>query len=116
MVTPENGQLVLKSTDNKRFYSLNLYSSDVIGGFVTMNANGLAVSGSQTFYIIPEPCYIEDISLVTGQTVSTAWVPQLNDTNMGSVIQYTTILTTLNQRSVPHLYLPGGAKFTLLQQ
>lgn len=114
MVTPENGTLVLKGTSGRE-YAINLYSSDVLAANVTMSLTGLAGAGSQTFYIIPEDCVVKDISVHTGQTVATVWVPYVNDVPVGAVIPFAAILDTLAYRSFPQLKISGGRKFTIQQ-
>jgi len=114
MVTAGNGVISLRGASGKS-YNINFYSSDVIGAFVTFNLNGLAVAGSQNFYIIPENCILEDISFTSSNTVSTAWVVQINDSNTGNVVSIANQLNTLANRQKPLIPVPAGKKFALLQ-
>ena len=61
MVTAGNGTIQLQGYSGKT-YNLNFYSSDVVGAPTTFNLNGVAGTGSQTFYIVPENCVVTDIS------------------------------------------------------
>ena len=114
MVTPENGVFSFRGKSGKS-YNISFYSSDVIGAPVTMNLNGLAGAGSQTFYIIPEDCVLEDVSITTGQTVSTVGVVQVNDANTGNIISWANQVNTLANRQKPMIPLPRGVKFTTIQ-
>ena len=114
MVTPENGTISLRGVSGKT-YNINFYSSDVIGAAVTYNLNGLAAATSQNFYIIPENCVITDIAVTTGQTVTTNWVLQLNDQNIGVVIAVANQVNTLATRATPNVPLPANRKFTMIQ-
>lgn len=114
MVTPTNGTIILRGVSGKS-YALNFYISDVIGATCTFNLNGVAGANSQSFYILPENCVIRDVSLATGPTVMTNLVMQINDQNIGVVLPISTLLTTLNQRAVPQVPLPGNRKFTIIQ-
>ena len=114
MVTPESGIIALRGKSGNS-YNLSFYSSDVIGSAVTFNLNGIAVAGSQSFYLIPEDCVIEDISITTGQTVSTVGIVQLNDANTGNVIAWANQVSTLATRVKPMIRLPRGAKLTIIQ-
>jgi hypothetical protein len=114
MVTAGNGVLSLRGSSG-RSYNVSFYSSDVVGSPTTFNLNGLAVAGSQTFYILPENCALEDVSFTSSNTVSTAWVVQINDSNTGNVISIANQLNTLANRRKPMIPLPAGKKFTLIQ-
>ena len=114
MVTPENGTLSLKGVSGK-WYNINFYSSDVIGAPITMNLNGVAGTGSQNFYILPENCFIMDVSVATGQTVTTNWVVQINDQNIGVILNVANSINTLNTRAVPNVPLPANRKLTIIQ-
>jgi hypothetical protein len=114
MVTPENGALYLKGQSGKA-YSLNFYSSDVVGAAVTFNLSGVATANSSNFYILPENCQIMDISILTGQTVTTNWSLNINDQPIGVVIPVANALNTLATRSIPKTPLPAGRKFTMIQ-
>ena len=114
MVTPTNGTVILRGVSGKS-YALNFYISDVVGATCTFNLNGVAGANSQSFYILPENCVIKDVSITTGPTVMTNLVLQINDQNIGVVLPIATLLTTLNQRAVPQVPLPGNRKFTMIQ-
>jgi len=114
MVTPENGSITLRGASGK-YYNINLYSSDVLGAAVTMSLVGLAGTSSQNFYILPENCVVVDLSVTTGQTVTTNWSFYINDQPIGNVVPIANIVNTLNQRAVPHIPLPGNRKLTIIQ-
>jgi hypothetical protein len=114
MVTAGNGTISMKGVSGKT-YNLNFYSSDVIGAATTFNLNGLAASTSQNFYIIPENCVITDISFASSNTVSTNWVLQINDQNIGVVVAIANQLNTLATRATPNVPLPGNRKYTMIQ-
>ena len=114
MVTAGNGVISLRGKSGKS-YNVNFYSSDVLAAATTFNLNGLAVAGSQTFYLIPEDCILEDVSFTSSNTVSTVWIVQLNDANTGNVISIANQLNTLAARQKPMIPLPRGAKFTMIQ-
>lgn len=115
MVTAGTGAITFTGIKTGNPYTWSVYSSDVLGAFCTFNKNGLAVVGSQNFVIIPEDVYISDMQLPTSNTISTAWVPQVNDANSGSVVPLAAILATLPTRTFPKLGISAGRKFTLLQ-
>jgi hypothetical protein len=94
---------------------VSFYSSDVVAAALTFNLNGIAVAGSQSFYILPEDCIMEDVSFTSSNTVSVAWVVQINDANTGNVISIANQLNTLAARQKPMIPLPGGRKLTLVQ-
>lgn len=114
MVTAGNGVLSLRGRSG-RSYNVSFYSSDVIGASVTFNLNGAAGAGSQTFYLLPENCMLEDVSFTSTNTVSTAWIVQQNDQNTGNVISIANQLNTLANRQKPMIPLGAGRKLTMIQ-
>jgi len=114
MVTAGNGSLYLRGNSGKT-YSLNFYSSDVIGSPVTFSLQGVAGTASSNFYILPENCQIMDISFVSSNTVTTNLSLNINDQPIGVVIPLASVLTTLATRFVPKTPLPSGRKFSILQ-
>lgn len=113
--TPKNGAIVLRGKSG-RSYNLSFYNSDVVGAFCTFNLNGAAVAGSQNFFIVPEDCIIEDVSIATGIADTTSGVIQLNDANTGNVVVFANQVNTLATRVKPMVALSRGAKLTILQQ
>ena len=105
--------MILMGRSGKQ-YSVNIYSSDVIGAFVTMSANGVAGTGSANFIGAPEDCIIKDISFASSNTVSTNFLVQRNDANVG-IIAIATVLTTLNNRAVPNVQFRAGDKIGIVQ-
>ena len=114
MVTTTSASLQLRGRSG-RIYSLNMFISDVVAANVTFSLSGVATANSQNFYILPEDCVISDLSVVTGPTVMTNLVLQINDQNIGIVTPISTVLTTLSTRAVPRASLPGNRKFTIVQ-
>ena len=114
MVTAGNGIISLRGASGKS-YNVSFYSSDVVGATVTFNLNGNAGTGSQSFYILPENCILEDVSFTSSNTVTTSWVVQLNDANTGNVISVANQLNTLANRQKPMIPLPAGRKLTMVQ-
>lgn len=115
MVTPENGMVILRGLRTGREYAYNIYSSDVVGAAVTWSTNGIAGTGSQTFILIPEDCILKDVSIATGQTVSTNWIIQVNDVPTGSIVSIANAINTLQTRSIPNIPIAGGKKLTFVQ-
>jgi hypothetical protein len=117
MVTPETGTLIFntKSDGTGQGFTASFYVSDVVGAFVTWNLNGVAVAGSQNFINVPFDCYLYDVSIATGNTVTVAGIVQLNDQNSGSVISWANQLNTLATRVHPNIPLKAGRKFAILQ-
>ena len=114
MVTAGNGSITLRGASG-RSYNMNFYSSDVVAAACTFSLTGVAGTGSQTFYIIPERCVLTDISFVSSNTVSTNFVPYINDVPIGIVVPIANVLTTLTTRAVPPIAMEAGRKFTLIQ-
>jgi hypothetical protein len=114
MVTAGNGMIIFAAKSGRQ-YSLSFYSSDVVGAACTFNTSGLAVAGSQTFFIIPEDSVIKDISFTSTNTVSTAFVPYVNDVPSGVMVSIANVLNSLAYRAIPNLGIAAGRKFTLIQ-
>lgn len=113
---PQRGTLTLRGDRSGRAYSVNMYVSDVAAAFVTFNANGQAGTGSPTFYVIPEDCILEDISLTTGLTDTTQMVLQANQAVVpGTVIRYADFINTLNDRPKLGLGIRQGTQLQFLQ-
>lgn len=114
MVTPTTTVVTLKGVSGRE-YSFSGYISDVVGGAVLIDLNKTATSATPSnFYITPERCYLKDISTITGPTVATALVVQVNDVNVG-VIALANTINTLPNRSIPTLAFEGGRKFAIVQ-
>jgi hypothetical protein len=114
MVTPETGIMTFQGQSGRR-YSLSFYSSDVLAAPVTFNLNGTAVAGSPNFYIAPENITLIDVSVITGQTVTTSWVAQINDVNTGNIISVANSINTLANRVSPGIGYAAGRKITFVQ-
>jgi hypothetical protein len=114
MVTAGNGAITFTGRSGKA-YTINFYSSDVIGASCTFNTVGVAVAGSTSFYLVPEDVVVTDISFASTNTVSTNFVPYVNDVPIGSAIPIANILNTLNNRSFGNFGIRSGKKFTLIQ-
>lgn len=114
MVTAENGTVTFVGASGK-FYSLSIYSSDVLGAYLTMSSSGLAGTGSQSFWNTPEQVTLYDISMTTGNTVTTVFRFQVNDVDVGNIVAEANILNTLANRSFPHITIGAGRKFTIIQ-
>lgn len=114
MVTPETGTMTFQGASGRR-YSISFYSSDVVAAPVTFNLNGTAAAGSPNFFIAPEDMTLIDVSVVTGQTVTTSWVAQINDVNTGNVISVANSINTLANRVSPGIGYAAGRKVTFIQ-
>lgn len=114
MVTPETGTINLKGRSGQ-MYTYSLYSSDVINAPLTFNTVGVAVATSQNFLIAPEDMVVSDISITTGNTVSTTFNFYANDMNLGALCAEANILNTLTTRSFPQVGYKKGSKITILQ-
>jgi len=114
MVTAGNGSITFRGSSG-RSYTMNFYSSDVINANCTFSLTGVAGTGSQTFYIIPENVVLVDISFASTNTVSTNFVPYINDIPIGSIVPIANVLNTLAYRIVPQIPISAGRKFTLVQ-
>lgn len=114
MVTPETGTIIFRGMSG-RDYAYNIYSSDVIGAYVTFSAFGAAGATSQNFLVLPERCVLKDLSVITGQTVCTSWLPLVNDTPSGVAVLVANSINTLAYRSIPNVGFEAGRKFTLVQ-
>ena len=113
MVTPETGIVQIKTRSGVVNYSI--YSSDVIAAPVTWNLNGVAAAGGQSFVIVPDDGIISDVSIATGQTVSTVGIVQLNDQNVGSVFSWANQVNTLATRVSPQIQVRKGMKLAIIQ-
>ena len=114
MVTPENGTITLRGKSG-RSYTLSIYSSDVVGAFVTMSTFGTAGTGSTNFWVTPEDVVLEDVSITTGQTVTTGWTVNVNDVPTGNIISVANSINTLANRTKPLIGIRAGRKFTMVQ-
>lgn len=114
MVTAETGNILFQGKSGKT-YGLSFYSSDVVGASCPMSLVGTAGTGSQTFWIAPEPVVMADISITTGNTVATSLSIYANDIPTGNVVSEAAILNTLANRTFPRVPLKAGTKFTLIQ-
>ena len=115
MVTPETGVITFRGLNTGRTYSLSFYSSDVVGANMTFNSNGIAVAGSQTFWNTPEDVIVDDISIITGMTVTTTGMFMVNDVSTGNIFAIANIINTLAYRNFPHISIARGKKFTIIQ-
>jgi len=114
MVTPTNGTALLRSMRGVPS-TLNVYLSDVAAAPWTISRNGAAGTGSPTDYIVQEDCMIEDISIVSGPTVSLSSNIYLNGVPTGQVIQLQNFYSTLNNRPRNILFIPKGSRLSFYQ-
>jgi hypothetical protein len=114
MVTAGNGTITFLG-DNGKYYSYNFYSSDVLAAYCTFSTVGAAGTGSQTFFNAPANITLVDISFASTNTVSTQFVPQVNDIPVGNIIAIANVLNTLAYRAFPKIGVSKGSKFTLVQ-
>ena len=115
MVQAENGTVVLRG-DSGRTYNVDFYASDVVGAACTFNPNGAAISGSLTFYKLPESATIIDLSIATGLTATTGVVLKMDDGIVpGRAYRLANYLNTINSRPPIGLRMPAGTNFGMLQ-
>lgn len=109
-----NGFLVFRGQSG-RSYNISTYISDVLAASCTFNLNGVAVAGSQNFYLLPENCTLTDFTVASGAATTTTLVVQINDANTGNVIGLAANLSSLNTRQNPNIPFGKGMKLTLIQ-
>lgn len=115
MVTPENFTIAAVGRSGN-IYTVDGYSSDVIGAFCTLNPSGPAGTGSLTSWRCPEDVKIVDVSVITGQTVATGWVFYQNGAvRNGGVLRFTNQLSTLNNRIPLNIKFNAGDLIGLQQ-
>lgn len=114
MVTAMNGVITLRANSGQQV-AYNIYSSDVLGAFLTVNKNGAAVAGSQNFFNAPFDGYIDDISTPATNTVTTNFIIQVQDNNVG-LTSVANTLNTLTNRAIHHVAFRANQKITILQQ
>lgn len=111
MVTPENGTVKAVGVKTGQTYTYDIYSSDVIGAAVTFNQSGAAASTSPQSVRAPmtEDIVITDISIATGQTVSTGAVFTANSGVVnGGTIRWANYLNTINTRPALAIRIRAG--------
>jgi hypothetical protein len=114
MVTATNGILRFRGVSGQE-YVYNVYISDVVAATCKFSTTGAAVTGSDGFFISPEPMELVDVAIVTGPTVIFNLLPYVNDILQPSMINLAAVINTLQTRSFTHLKVMGGRKVSLVQ-
>ena len=116
MVTATTMTMVLKGLQSGRKYSVSGYISDVVGAKVLFNQNGVAGSGSDNYFQLPEAAVLEDIAVITGPTVMTGFNLQSGgQTIPGSAILIGPNLTTIATRNAPSIGFKAGSLIGAVQ-
>lgn len=114
MVTPTNGTVLMRGLRGSPT-TLNVYLSDVAGAAWTISRNGSAVAGSPTSYLTQADAWIEDISIVSGPTVSLSSNIYFNGVPTGQVIQLQNFYSTLNNRPRNIVFVPRNTTLAFYQ-
>jgi len=115
MVTTTTGTVTFKGLETGKYYTLSMFTSDVLAAPATFNLAGVAVAGSINFWNAPELVQLVDMSNITGPTVMTVYVAQANDVPTGNVISFANTVNTLPYRIVPNIQYRRGTKVTFVQ-
>jgi hypothetical protein len=108
---PQNGLLTFRGDQTGRFYSYNIYNSDVANAFITWNTAGTAGTTTTNFVIAPENMTLVDASIVTGLTDTKNMVLWLNDGPVPSaIIMDANIVNTVATRAFPPMKIAAGRK------
>jgi hypothetical protein len=100
MVTATNGTLTFVGASGK-VYSIDLYISDVVAAYCTLNPTGKAGTGNNTFWPAPENVTLVDASIATGPTVMVGLLALRDDAPVnGGAIRIANFLNTLTTRKI----------------
>ena len=95
--------------------SVDAYFSDVANALVTFDDGQGAGASSNTFWIAPVDCILVDVSVVTGLTDTARAMISRNSIPVGSIIDYTTHVSTAAYRPVLKIGFPRGSKLSIIQ-
>lgn len=115
MTTPTNGVMILRSKDNKREYTYNVYVADAVGTKCPLSTFAVAsATVGDTFTNAPEDCYLADLSFTTGPTVMTNFQIMRNDSVAG-IVPFANTVNTIQNRSIQHVKFGANQKIALVQ-
>ncbi len=98
-----------------RTYTVDIYIPDAVATFLTWNPQGLAGTGSPTFWILPESATIVDISTSAAPT-AVGFTLQGNGASIaGGVCRWTNQLSTNTNRIPLNVPLSKGVQLSALQ-
>jgi len=113
MVTATNGTVTLRGRNGSR--SLSIYISDVVAAYATINLNGQAGTGSDTFYIAQGDGVLSDVSITTGPTVMKSLVLVINGVSAGHVFDIISYVSTAPFRPPLSVPIRKGDKIQFVQ-
>lgn len=109
-----NGTIALRGTKTRRLYTYDMYVPDSAGALATFAPSGAAVSGSATFFSIPEDVVVEDISVASGLATAVGGVlTQGSNPIQGTAIRWANQLNTLANRKFLTTGLPANTQIGL---
>ena len=112
--TPKHATMSFKGRSGN-IYSVDSYFSDVANALVTFDDGQGAGSGTNTFWIAPEPCYLFDVSIITGMADTTRAMVARNSIGVGVILDYTTHVSTASFRPTLRIPFGTGSKLTVTQ-
>lgn len=112
--TPQSCTFILRAM-NGSTKALDAYVSDVANASVRFDSGAGSSSTSDTFWIAPVDCIIEDFAMVTGTADTTRIQVVKNAVSTGQILRYTVHLTSLNNRPRLAIPLKAGDKLSATQ-
>lgn len=98
-----------------RTYTVDIYIPDAVATYLTFNPQGLAGTGSPTFWILPEAATITDVSTAAAPT-AVGFTVQANGASVaGGVARWTNQLSTNTNRIPLNIPLSKGVQLSALQ-
>lgn len=115
MVTATNATATFVGRSG-RMYNIDVYISDVVAAFTTLNPYGAAVATSQKFWVAPEDVVLTDLAIVTGPTTMVGLTPTSNDAPLTKYnLRIANFLNTLTTRTKLAIGWKVGNNVSFLQ-
>jgi hypothetical protein len=115
-VTPETGEVTVLGSSG-RTYHYGFYSSDVPGARMNIEQAGVPGNGSPTDVMMLENGFIVDLTITTGQTVTTYAQFMVGGSPIaGGIVKLSAHLDTLNNRAPLHVPVIGGLRLEIMQR
>jgi hypothetical protein len=116
MATTELGTATFQGLQTKATYAVDIFISDVLAAPVTFDSGGGATATSLPFWKAPENVVLVDLSIATGNTVTTALVPTSNGGLIaGNRLRTANFLNTLAFRPAIKIGFKAGNNIGFLQ-
>ena len=112
--TPKEGTAVFMGLSG-RLYHKHIYCSDVANALVNFDSGQGASATSDSFFLVPEPCYLIDVSIVTGMADTTKLQVARNSVPTGDICQYVVHVSTIAMRPALNIPFGAGSKITFIQ-